>query len=385
MRSVAVQILLVFIVQTRAANALGNAQEDRWVHSLFDRALPLHSSNLGSTTLGKPGHLVTSDGINLRANSHPSPWAGHRLQFRTRANPPEVTNHFTFTSFINSENNGKTWNPIGGKKAGSSASGEVRSASSAAGLWSITDQPLSSIKSQFAKYEQNLDDLYEKSFTIKCPFFRRRAFDTIEAMKRILVFVVARHKSTPLFPNPRAKLPVTKTSFLPLNEIAAVIHRDWVGRGKGKGYYITGALTEEIYDEDCIFDGPDPDMPVRGLRKYLLSASQLFDSRKSRADLTRPIEYDNEKGTITAYWRLEGILNLPWHPHVKPWTGSTTYHIDAQSGLVSSHTEVWDISVPDAFISTLFPGQNFGASAANPVNDLMIGSPRPVKPFRPFP
>jgi hypothetical protein len=31
-------------------------------------------------------------------------------------------------------------------------------------------------------------------------------------------------------------------------------------------------------------------MPVRGLRKYLLSASQLFDNQQSRADLTRPLE-----------------------------------------------------------------------------------------------
>jgi hypothetical protein len=207
---------------------------------------------------------------------------------------------------------------------------------------------------------------------------RRRALDTCEGMKRILLFVLARHSSTPFFPDPRTDKAVRKMKHLPLDQIAAIIHADWMGKGNGKGYYITGSITTEIYDEDCTFDGPDPDMPVRGLRKYLLAASQLFDTRKSRADLIRPIEYDIEKGTVTAHWRLEGILNLPWHPQVKPWTGSTTYQIDPESGLVSSHREDWDISVPDAFISTLRPRLNLGAPAAESVAHLAIGLPHPV-------
>eukprot|EP00747_Dinoflagellata_sp_TGD_P178611 gnl/TRDRNA2_/TRDRNA2_27849_c0_seq1.p1 gnl/TRDRNA2_/TRDRNA2_27849_c0~~gnl/TRDRNA2_/TRDRNA2_27849_c0_seq1.p1 ORF type:complete len:497 (-),score=46.70 gnl/TRDRNA2_/TRDRNA2_27849_c0_seq1:226-1716(-) len=237
---------------------------------------------------------------------------------------------------------------------------------------------LTKFKKLAAKYEQSLDELYERSFKIKCPFMRRRAFDSLEAMKRVLLFIVARHKSTPLFPNPQARLPISKTKHLALNEIAALIHKDWTGNGQGRGYYVTGALTKEIYDEECIFDGPDPDMPVKGLRKYLLAASHLFDSRKSRADLTRPIEYDTESGTVTAYWRLQGVINLPWHPQVKPWTGSTTYHVDPESGLISSHREEWDISVPDAFISTLFPWLNFGAPAAEVVDQPVIDPPRPV-------
>jgi len=200
-------------------------------------------------------------------------------------------------------------------------------------------------------------------------------------MKRILFFIVARHKSTPFFPNPRVQLPVTKRRHLPLQEIAGIIHQDWMGKRllqKGKGYYITGALTKDIYDEECIFDGPDPDMPVRGLRKYLLSASQLFDKHKSRADLTRPLEINRDRNTVTAHWRLEGVLNLPWHPQMKPWTGSTTYHIDPASGLVVNHQEHWDISVPDAFLSTLLPWLRFGAPAAIPVDDLVIEPPTPL-------
>ena len=133
------------------------------------------------------------------------------------------------------------------------------------------------------------------------------------------------------------------------------------------GYYITGMLTKSIYRDDCFFDGPDPDMPVRGLKKYLLSASNLFDRKHSRADIIRPVvltQSDSER-TIQVFWRLEGVLNLPWHPHMKPWTGNTVYHLD-KDGLVERHVEQWDISVLDAFVSTLLPGLEFGAPPAMP-------------------
>jgi hypothetical protein len=239
-------------------------------------------------------------------------------------------------------------------------------------------QELSALDIAATRTEQSLDKLYQNSFKIKCPFFRRRAFDTLEALKRIFVFVAARHKSIPFFPNPAATSPIRKILNLPVSEVAAIVQKDWIGRRQhqGKGYYITGAMTHEIYDEECLFDGPDPDMPVKGLRKYLLSASQLFDSHRSRADLLRPVEYDTDKRIVIAHWRIQGVLNLPWHPEVKPWTGHTEYHVDPQSGLIITHQEHWDISVPDAFISTLFPSLNFGAPAAAPVEKAITDEPR---------
>jgi hypothetical protein len=156
-----------------------------------------------------------------------------------------------------------------------------------------------------------------------------------------------------------------KRRGLPMEDIRKFIEADWNGRSNGKGYYITGKLSKEIYRDDCYFDGPDPDMPVRGLRKYVSSTSQLFDKKKSRADVIS-IQTDESLRMIRVCWRLEGILNLPWHPTMKPWTGSTTYHID-DDGLVDKHVESWDISVLDAFISTLFPSLNYGAPPAPPI------------------
>jgi hypothetical protein len=228
--------------------------------------------------------------------------------------------------------------------------------------------------------EDRLDALYERSFKIKCPFFRRRAFDAVEGLKSVFYFLIVRHKSTPFFPMPTSPGHAAPKLSLPLDRLASILHGDWMGRGlicDGKGYYVTGRMSKQVYSEDCFFDGPDPDMPVRGLRKYLLSASQLFDKHQSRADLSRPLEIDWEAGahgTVTAYWRLEGVLNLPWHPHFKPWTGHTVYSVD-ETGLIVSHCESWDISVVDAFVSTLLPNLSIGAPPAPPVALGQVGDP----------
>lgn len=50
---------------------------------------------------------------------------------------------------------------------------------------------------------------------------------------------------------------------------------------------------------------------------------------------------------------------------IKPYTGTTQYSVDDATGLISHHVETWDISVLDAFVSTLLPG--FGAPPAPPV------------------
>jgi len=138
------------------------------------------------------------------------------------------------------------------------------------------------------------------------------------------------------------------------------IQNDWTGgvAGKAKGYYITGKLDSTIYRDDCLFTGPDPDMPVRGMRKYLSAAAHLFDPRQSDAELLSMEYHDDggEKGygMIEVKWRLGGVIQLPWHPTVEPWTGTTFYHLDNE-GLVYLHEEGWDISVWRAFICTLHP------------------------------
>ncbi|KAL7538105.1 hypothetical protein ACHAWF_005995 [Thalassiosira exigua] len=257
-----------------------------------------------------------------------------------------------------------------------------------------TSSPVAAALDFFA----NLDRLYERSNAIKCPFFRRRAADLIDGAAMMAQFLLIRHKSLPgisdlfldsvtapssssvddiptfvmdVFSAPGCKPrgrhikchpdgTAQKTRKLPIEDIAQRINRDWTEgvAGKDKGYYITGKLDSTIYRDNCFFTGPDPDMPVRGLRKYLSAASHLFDPRESNAQLLsiRFFESGGEggHGMIEVKWRLGGVIMLPWHPIVEPWTGTTYYHLDEEK-LIYLHEESWDISVWRAFIVTLYP------------------------------
>jgi len=128
-----------------------------------------------------------------------------------------------------------------------------------------------------------LEVIYSKANTdIPCPFFRRRVADVIDNVAMIAQFLVIRHKSLfnvmPLeleipgcraigrhvLTNPDGS--VCKYKNLPSDQLCQIIKKDWSVENS-KGYYITGRLNSTIYRDDCLFDGPDPDMPVKGLRK----------------------------------------------------------------------------------------------------------------------
>ncbi|KAL3805941.1 hypothetical protein HJC23_007902 [Cyclotella cryptica] len=226
----------------------------------------------------------------------------------------------------------------------------------------------------------SLNALYDRTqSTIKCPFIRRRVADALDATAMLLQFLVIRHKSLGLSdrfldtddddafsfgapgckPTGRHIKTTLKSKHLPLSSLASRIQNDWSGASHpSKGYYITGKLDTTIYRDDCLFTGPDPDMPVRGLRKYLSASAQLFDTKSSLATLT-DISYsegmgDKDCGVVQVKWELGGVINLPWHPTVEPWTGWTKYHID-EEGLVYLHEEGWDVEVWRIFLSVLFP------------------------------
>lgn len=259
---------------------------------------------------------------------------------------------------------------------------------------------LPSIARHILHHTRNLDDLYDKSSKLRCPFLRRRAADAIDGLAMVLRFLVIRHKSLGIF-DPLKTLPfldddvdgsgrlgggeqllqstvrppgwkavgshvrknadgtVCKNRHLSLPTVARTIERDWLcGPQQAKGYYLTGRLNSTIYRDDCLFDGPDPDMPVKGLRKYLSAASHLFERESSFAQLLdlRTEEGGGRagRGAVVARWRLGGTLMLPWRPAVRPWTGTTTYHLD-EEGLVYLHEEKWDVTVMEAFVCTVFP------------------------------
>jgi hypothetical protein len=142
-----------------------------------------------------------------------------------------------------------------------------------------------------------------------------------------------------------------KYKGLPLETLKEYVLEDWKAEN-GKGYYVTGKLTTAIYRDDCQFLGPDPDMPIKGLRKYVGVAAHLFDFDESCATL-KSLEIVDD--TLVAKWRLKGILKLPWRPHLPTFSGSTVYDFD-EEGLIERHEETWNMSVAHAFCHTLFPG-----------------------------
>lgn len=186
---------------------------------------------------------------------------------------------------------------------------------------------------------------------VPCPFFRRRFTDSVESAQLVIRWVRARHKSLPI-DQPASALPCAgaKLEHLGLAQLAAVLQGDFERRA-----FVSGRHTRAIYLDECVFDGPDPDMPVVGVRKYCLAVSGLFDPASSRCALLGAPAVDEEARTISCHWRLSGRLRLPWKPAFKPYLGRTTYRIDGATGLICSSCEEWSVHPLVAFLSVLAP------------------------------
>ena len=198
-----------------------------------------------------------------------------------------------------------------------------------------------------------IEQSYEAALAHKCPFLRRRATDFMDTLEMMVREVIVRPKNLPLIGPPVGlrgdERTHAKTKGLSLEQVASVLRRDWKEDSQ-KGYYITGRLTPSIYRDDCFFDGPDPDMPVRGLRKFLSAASQLFDPKQSRCELL-DLSIRHDEQVIAAQWRMNGVLRLPWQPRMPEVVGETIYSFD-QEGLIERHEETWDLSAVQAFLKT---------------------------------
>ena len=219
---------------------------------------------------------------------------------------------------------------------------------------------------------ETLSQLNDQSKEIRCPFWRTRAYDALENFLAVANFVAARHKSIfdrPFLPGSNASifeplaLPVPstgpKTRGLSREAVMDVVRRDFE---EGR-YYVSGRLSQGIYDDACFFDSPDPDMPVLSVQRYRDALKGLFDPQMSAIELVSLEPHADSERAFVAQWRLSGHLKLPWRPAIKPYAGATLYEL-GDDGLIVSHTETWSISVFDAFVSTVWPEWP-GAAAAS--------------------
>jgi hypothetical protein len=204
----------------------------------------------------------------------------------------------------------------------------------------------------------HLDIWYAKSQMTKCPFLRRRAGDFLDVVEAATKHTLIRRQCWPLMGMPQGCRPagynkkLRQINFrgLSLGQMKKHISKDWK-MDSGKGYYITGKLTTAIYRDDCVFDGDDPDLPIRGVRKYAGVAANLFDYEKSCCTLK---SLDIVDDMMIAHWKLQATLRLPWKPQIPLTHGTTRYFFD-EDGLIERHEESWDISTVEAFGRTFFP------------------------------
>ena len=139
---------------------------------------------------------------------------------------------------------------------------------------------------------------------------------------------------------------------------------------------VTGNMTKSIYADDCRFRDPTTDvsakhfgpdsciflfpqsllirtharLQVRGLQRYILAVSNLFEPSASRAQLLSITALSDT--AIRTEWVLEGTLKLPWKPYIPPVKGSTIYTLN-RDRLISMHDEVWNVSALDAVLAVV--------------------------------
>ena len=132
---------------------------------------------------------------------------------------------------------------------------------------SLSPQTVPNLSPMEVWFLVRIEGWYSKALKMKCPFLRRRMTDLIETLETLMRFMIIRQNNLQLVGPTMScrgdkKNPV-KARGLDIHQALEIIRKDWK-QDTQKGYYVTGNLNPTIYRDDCMFDGPDPDMPVRG-------------------------------------------------------------------------------------------------------------------------
>lgn len=142
--------------------------------------------------------------------------------------------------------------------------------------------------------------------------------------------------------------------------------RDLVAEGLSKAqWFVTGEVDPRLFADDFTFK--DESVATTGIRSYAVGVRKLFDQQTAKAELIAVEVASNNSMVVT--WRLEGKVNLPFKPRIKPYVVTTTFRVNSEGLICSQHDE---FSVPgwDLLLSTLL-GPGFGAPPAPPVQELI--------------
>ena len=165
----------------------------------------------------------------------------------------------------------------------------------------------------------------------------------------------------PLGPNTSTGIKLTGLS---LSEIATQLAHDLVDGSTGKGgYFISGDMSTQIFRDDCTFI--DPTNSVNSLSRYQKALTILFDPSQSHVELLEELQIDNNRNTIMAKVRSDGVLKLPWSPRISPYDSTITYTIDTH-GLIQSQVQEWNKSASRALWETFTPSLLLSNDSGDP-------------------
>ncbi|KAL0034678.1 hypothetical protein WJX77_002009 [Trebouxia sp. C0004] len=111
-----------------------------------------------------------------------------------------------------------------------------------------------------------------------------------------------------------------------------------------RAYFITGDISDAIYDSNCYF--ADPTVRFSGLTKWKGNLKLLVPFLvEPEIQLTR---LESQQGAqlvplLQAEWTLQTYLKLPWRPFINV-IGATEYSLNAEANQIVRHIESWNIT-----------------------------------------
>ncbi|KAL0051668.1 hypothetical protein WJX82_000012 [Trebouxia sp. C0006] len=126
-----------------------------------------------------------------------------------------------------------------------------------------------------------------------------------------------------------------------IDGLLAYIREDF---GK-RAYFITGDISDAIYDSNCYF--ADPTVRFSGLAKWKgnlkLLVPFLIEPKIQLTKLESQEQGAQQAPLLQAHWTLQTYLKLPWRPFIDV-IGATEYSLNAEANQIVRHIESWNIT-----------------------------------------
>ncbi|GAQ82070.1 Histone H2B [Klebsormidium nitens] len=139
--------------------------------------------------------------------------------------------------------------------------------------------------------------------------------------------------------------------FESLDEVLAALRKDYVERA----YFVTGNITDALYDPDCFF--ADPTVKFTGRDRWKENLRLLVPFLEDPSITLLRIEPVREGGAtvVSTRWILRTYLKLPWRPYIDV-AGGTTHLLNERLQVVE-HVERWKVSSLAAIKQIFVPSQ----------------------------